>query len=188
MATLYTMVGLPASGKSTYTSTLNKDTTKVVSTDAIRAELYGDEAIQGNGAVVFAEAHKRVAQYLAEGYDVVLDATHVGRKDRRRALTHKADKHVAVYVGTDAEECKRRNALRERVVPAEVIDRMAQRLTMPTIEEGFDEIVIIKQSQDYLFFVKKVLTNNRRRGIMDTGRLSRIGRCGRRQEGATLHH
>ena len=49
-----------------------------------------------------------------------------------------------MYVSTDVEECKRRNAQRERVVPIEVIERMASKLVVPTVEEGFDAVIEIK--------------------------------------------
>ena len=140
MNTLYTMVGLPASGKSTYTEA-HKECV-VVSTDAIREELLGSAENQERGAEVFAEAHRRVAQALAEGHDVIIDATNVTRKARKQWTAHKA-RHVAVYVATDKEECKRRNAQRQRHVPTDVIDRMSQRLTIPTEDEGFEEIIIL---------------------------------------------
>ena len=140
MNTLYTMVGLPASGKSTYTEA-HKECI-VISTDAIREELLGSAENQERGAEVFAEAHRRVAQALAEGHDVIIDATNVTRKARKQWIAHKA-RHVAVYVATDKEECKRRNAQRQRHVPTDVIDRMSQRLTIPTEDEGFDEVIIL---------------------------------------------
>ena len=140
MNTLYTMVGLPASGKSTYTEA-HKECV-VVSTDAIREELLGSAENQERGAEVFAEAHRRVAQALAEGHDVIIDATNVIRKARKQWTAHNA-RHVAVYVATDKEECKRRNAQRERVVSTEVIERMASKLVVPTVEEGFDAVIEI---------------------------------------------
>lgn len=140
MATLYTMVGLPASGKSTFAEA-HKECV-VVSTDAIREELLGNAECQERGNEVFAEAHKRVAQALAQGHDVIIDATNVTRKARKQWTVHTAH-HVAVYVSTDKEECKRRNAQRQRQVPTDVIDRMSQRLVVPTEDEGFEQVIIL---------------------------------------------
>lgn len=141
MSTLYTMVGLPGAGKSTFAKAHPECV--VISTDAIRAEMFGSEDCQENGNDVFAEAHRRVTKALQDGHDVIIDATNVTRKARKQWLKHTA-RHVAVYVATDVEECKRRNAQRDRHVPTEVIDGMAQRLTIPTAgEEGFDEVIII---------------------------------------------
>jgi predicted kinase len=43
------------------------------------------------------------------------------------------------------EECKRRNRLRERVVPEEAMDRMAARLELPREEEGFARVRVVRQ-------------------------------------------
>lgn len=49
---VYVLVGCPACGKSTFAKNFDNDTV-VISSDAIREELYGNEAIQGNGKEVF---------------------------------------------------------------------------------------------------------------------------------------
>ena len=92
---------------------------------------------------VFAELHRRVREALAQGKDVIYDATNVERKTRKNIINSFDAQHVCVYVSTDVEECKRRNAQRERVVPTEVIERMASKLVVPTVEEGFDAVIEI---------------------------------------------
>jgi predicted kinase len=52
----------------------------------------------------------------------------------------------AVYFDTPIEVCMARNAARERVVPAAAMQRMARRLTPPTLDEGFQRIVVIRPS------------------------------------------
>ena len=138
MNRLYTMVGLPGSGKSTFTK--NHTECVVVSTDAIRVELFGSEECQENGSLVFEIAFKRIRKALAQGCDVIFDATNVSRKARKSVFQFNAE-HIAVFVNTDVEECKRRNAQRERKVPEFVIDRMASRLIAPTVEEGFEKVL-----------------------------------------------
>lgn len=140
MNILYTMVGLPGSGKSTFTK--NHTECVIVSTDAIRAELFGFEECQENGSLVFEIAFKRIRKALAQGCDVIFDATNVSRKARKSVFQFNA-KHIAVFVNTDVEECKKRNTQRERKVPKFVIDRMASRLVAPTIEEGFEKIIVL---------------------------------------------
>ena len=138
--TLYTMVGLPASGKSTFAA--NHPECIVVCPDEIRARLYGDASIQGNGAQVFSIAFKHINQALAAGHDVIFDATNTKRRYRKAIFKNAPSAyHVAVYLKTPLEVCKERNAKRERVVPNEVIERMAVYLNPPTIEEGFKEII-----------------------------------------------
>lgn len=142
MAILYTMCGLPGAGKSTFTKKHGECV--VVSSDAIRAELYGSEEEQGDGAKVFAILNKRVAEALADGHDVIYDATNVTRKGRRAIIKRFDAVHVCVFINTSKDECIRRNANRTRHVPVEVIEKMAERLAVPTIAEGFSKIIEIK--------------------------------------------
>lgn len=140
MNTLYTMVGLPGSGKSKFA---NKHIgCVIVSTDEIRAELFGSAECQENGNLVFSIAFDRIRKALAEGFDVIFDATNVSRKARKSVFQFDA-KQIAVFVNTDVEECKRRNAQRERHVPEFVIDKMASRLVAPTVEEGFEKVIVL---------------------------------------------
>lgn len=142
MATIYTMVGLPGAGKSTF-SAAHPDCV-VVSLDGIRGELYGDESIQGNGKEVIGLAFSRIAKSIGAGKDVIFDATNVSIKRRRVILnSFKHASHVAVYVATPLNECKRRNASRARHVPEHVIDKMAMSLVPPTTLEGFEKIIVI---------------------------------------------
>lgn len=143
MPYLYTMIGLPGAGKSTIIKNKYKNYI-VVCPDDIRAELFGDANCQKQGDYVFTLAHQRIEQALAQGFDVVFDATNTQKRYRKDIFKkHPNATHVAVYVSTPIETCKKRNAARNRVVPEEVIDRMAKRLDAPTVEEGFSSIVYV---------------------------------------------
>lgn len=146
MSILYVMVGLPGSGKSTIAKGMHG--IKIVSSDSIREELYGDESIQGDGKVVFSILNKRVLTELEKDNNVVIDATCTRRKDRValcKRFRGVASSIVAIYVATPLEQCKERNAKRDRVVPEEVIDRMYEALRdkQPILNEGFDSIITI---------------------------------------------
>ena len=140
MNKLYTMIGLPGSGKSTFTK--NHKECVIISTDAIRAELFGSEECQENGSLIFKIAFKRIREALEQGCDIIFDATNVSRKARKCVFQFNAE-HIAVFVNTDVEECKRRNSQRERKVPEFVIDKMASRLVAPTVEEGFEKVIVL---------------------------------------------
>lgn len=140
MSILYTLVGLLASGKSTFCK--SHPECVYVSSDAIREELYGCEATQGNPIAVFSIAHARIAHYLALGYNVIFDATNLTVKNRAKALSHNAY-HIAVYFDVPVEVCKKRNSLRSRVVPEYVYDKMTKQLCKPTKFEGFDEVLVV---------------------------------------------
>lgn len=67
------MIGVSGSGKSTVVAEIAKETgAEIVSSDAIRGEIYGDENCQANPARVFEIVHKRVQKALREGRDVIM--------------------------------------------------------------------------------------------------------------------
>ncbi len=76
----YMMVGLPGSGKSFFAEYVYNAI--VHSSDAIRAELLGDEGDQSQQNMVFTTLHERVLRDLADGKDVVYDATNINYKRR----------------------------------------------------------------------------------------------------------
>lgn len=137
---LYTLVGLPACGKSTYC--MNSNDCVIVSTDAIRKELYGDESVQTNNAKVYYIAHDRIALALASGKNVIFDATNINAKARKRILKHNAY-HIAVCFLVSVDKCKEQNAMRFRHVLESVIDDYNKRMIIPTKAEGFDEVLFI---------------------------------------------
>lgn len=142
MATVYTMVGLPGAGKSTYVN-MHKNTCKVVCPDEIRAELYGDSAIQGDGKKVFNIAFAQINEAVKNGKDVIFDATNITKKARKTIMNRVPNVcHVAIFINTSIEECKARNQQRVRHVPEIVIDNMANKMSIPTAAEGFVKVEI----------------------------------------------
>lgn len=144
---LIVMVGISGSGKSTFANGLKTSlNATVVETDAIRAELFGDANDQSQGFRVFALAKKRVAELLDQGKNVVIDATSLTRRDRKdwinMARGHAASPEAYV-VKTDVATAKRQNLKRARNVPEFVIDRQAAKFTIPTKDEGFDNVTIV---------------------------------------------
>ncbi len=146
MATLYMLIGIPGSGKSTYSKN-NKlfSNCTIINPDALRKEYFGSESIQARNQDIFAEAHKRVLTALYSGQDVVFDATNIRRHDRETLISRLPDgtKTIALYFNTPLYECLRRNAARARYVPDKVIHRMYHALEKPTCDE-FDKIIYCK--------------------------------------------
>ena len=145
------MVGLAGSGKSTCSENIyivdnNGNATKpnIHSSDALRAEMFGDERDQEHHKEVFEELHKRVKEDLRNGMDVIYDATNINKK-RRAAFVNELARincnKVCVCVMTPYETCLRFNENRDRTVPENAIKKMYMNWTPPHVSEGFDMVV-----------------------------------------------
>lgn len=144
---LILLVGIPGSGKTTYAKNYIEKVPNTIhlSSDAIRAELYGDESIQGNPAEVFSLMQKRAVEALNDGYDVLYDATNITRKDRACIIDicPKFAKIECRIIWAPIEECIKRDATRGRTVGKEIIDRMLKKFQAPYYDEGITRIEII---------------------------------------------
>ena len=144
------LVGLPASGKSTFAESISLNYKHfgypcvVHSSDAIRKELWGSEEDQQHPEIVFEEMRQRTKRSLSEGVSVVYDATNLSRKRRVGLLQDLGKdfkgKKICAVVLARPEEILRRNSARERHVPEDVIHRMLLSYQPPCFGEGFDEI------------------------------------------------
>jgi predicted kinase len=78
---LVLLVGPSGAGKTTYAAA-NFAGELVVSSDAIREELYGTQVMTGSQDAVFNAVRKRARAALANGTSVVIDSTNLRRDDR----------------------------------------------------------------------------------------------------------
>lgn len=141
------LVGISGSGKSTYAEeNALIGNYKIVSSDTIREELYGDASCQSNPAKVFKIAHNRICEYLEQGENVIFDATNLESKHRKQLLTRidyiPGVKKVCWIIFPPVEWCISNQDLRERKVPERVIRRQFKKFQMPTADEGWDRIII----------------------------------------------
>lgn len=148
---LILLVGVPGSGKTTYAKEYMQSNINVIhlSSDGIRQELYGDESTQGNPNEVFSLMQSRAVEALNNGQNVIYDATNITRKDRSGILSL-CPKFVNIEVHiiwSPIETCIERDAVRERTVGKDIIDRMLKRFQAPYYDEGIDEIKIIKPKE-----------------------------------------
>lgn len=148
-------VGLPGSGKSTYAEMLRHQKHRrivpieIVSSDAIREEVFGDVNDQKHNGEVFNIMFQRSCNALKAGKDVFYDATNLSAKRRMTLIQQIKDikdipkiSFQCVIFAVPFEECLHRNNERERVVPEYAMLRMYKSFEPPHQSEGWDLISI----------------------------------------------
>jgi predicted kinase len=143
---LAVMVGLPASGKSTYAYKLAQENNAIIfSSDDLREELYGDVNDQEHNHELFVELHRRIKKALKEGHNVIYDACNLSSK-RRIAFLQEL-KHIpcwkeCIIMATPYQQCLHNNKARSRKVPEHVIERMCKQFDTPYYYEGFNRVTV----------------------------------------------
>ena len=139
----FMMVGIAGSGKSTVASKIaaSLDGCLVLSSNAIRAELYGDAAIQDDARRVFQVMEERTMEALKAGHSVIYDATNIlaWRRQELLAKLPLGVEKICLWVNVPVEQALRNNQMRERHVPEDVIRHQAEQLEKPMKAEGWDE-------------------------------------------------
>jgi len=128
---LVVLVGASGAGKSTLAARLFAPD-QILSSDAYRRMLSGDEADQTATVVAFRRLHHDLHVRLAERRTTVVDATNVTAFARRSlvriAVTHGVPA-VALVLDLDPALVHARNATREgRIVPSDAIDQQLRDL------------------------------------------------------------
>ena len=149
MTKLILLIGLPGSGKSTLAKQLLTECPQMhlISTDAIRGQLFGSEVIQGPWLLIWRELERQLQQAITAEQEVIYDATNAQRKNRREVITLARDCGfsyiMGVWVKTPLWLCLARNQKRIRQVPEDIIFRMHRQLrdAPPSLEEGIDELM-----------------------------------------------
>jgi protein phosphatase len=151
---LVVLVGAAGAGKSTFAAQwFGAD--EVLSSDAFRLRIAGDESDMAITRVAFGVLHKALERRLAQGRLTVVDATNVERHARRALVTRALAAGipaVAIVLALPAQVVHAQNALRPgRVVPRDVVEqhvRMLEHgLRAGALQvEGFAEVAIIRDS------------------------------------------
>jgi predicted kinase len=138
-------IGLPGSGKSTW---FKRHNILPLSSDMVRILLFDDVTEQRYQDLVFSTLRSMLrARLLAKRPWNYLDATNLSAHERRSwvKLAHDFGYEAhAVFFDVPPEVCIERNRRRERNVPEDVMQRMAQKLRPPKFEEGFAKITVVR--------------------------------------------
>ena len=157
MPTLYMLIGVPASGKSTWRKE-NAGHAEIISTDDIIDHRAATLGVTYNDVFkdTIKEATKLANNHAIKAFsgdkDVVWDQTNITKRSRasKLAMVPKHYHKTAVFFATPLEEewQRRLNSRPGKSIPAHILDSMVEMLEMPELDEGWHTI-------DYLMNAKQ---------------------------------
>ena len=161
MAKLIMMSGIPGSGKSTWAKNHMKASDIYISRDDIRFSMLNEtDDYFAHEDEVIKEFFNRINNALANGYNVIADATHLNKSSRANFLSKVEGYEGLEIVYMDIPLCTalERNDLRTNraFVPRGVIRRMWNQYQPPTFEEGFDKIYKVDKDNKISIIIKEI--------------------------------
>lgn len=137
-------IGLPGCGKSTW---FHNQKIVPLATDHLRLLLADDEDEQRFQADIFAALRYLIRKRIDFKRPVTyVDATNLTRRFRRQFFDIAKTRPCrieALYFDVPFEICVERNRTRGRRVPANIMQAMFEKMTPPSLEEGFHRITTI---------------------------------------------
>jgi predicted kinase len=138
-------IGLPGSGKSSW---FKRHNVVPLSSDMVRSLLFDDVREQRFQDLVFSNLRSMLkARLIAKRPMNYVDATNLTPQERQHwiklAKDYQYEVH-AVFFDVPLEVCLERHQRRDRVVPEDVMRRMAAKLKPPAFEEGFAKITVVR--------------------------------------------
>ncbi len=174
---LIILVGLPASGKSTFAKALKKSLESkdleskvhIVDTDRIRTELFGTEFHPDNEPIVLQEKDSRIQALLqARPPNIVIsdDLNYLtSQRQKLRQIAQDAGaQYLILYISTPVEKALEWNQNRENQVPDKVIRRINAKLDPPGKKYQWDtafysiDLTTASVSQAVSDFLEKLQT------------------------------
>lgn len=146
--TVVLAIGLPGSGKSSW---FKRHNIRPLSSDLLRELLFDDEQEQRFQDLVFSNLRSMLkARLIARRPMSYVDATNLTPHDRHSWIKLAKDYGYDVqglFFDVPLEVCLERHARRGRVVPEDIMRKMAGKLKPPTFEEGFSKITVVRVKQ-----------------------------------------
>jgi predicted kinase len=138
-------IGLPGSGKSSW---FKRHNVVPLSTDMMRALLFDDVREQRFLDLVFSNLRSMLkARLIAKRPMNYVDATNLTPQERQHWIKLAKDYNYevhAIFFDVPLEVCVERHQRRDRVVPEDVMRRMAAKLKPPAFSEGFAKITVVR--------------------------------------------
>ena len=138
-------IGLPGSGKSSW---FKRHNLTPLSSDMVRALLFDDVREQRYQDLVFSNLRSMLkARLIAKRPMNYVDATNLTPQERQHWVKLAKDYNYevhAVFFDVPLDVCIERHQRRDRVVPEDVMRRMAAKLKPPAFDEGFAKITVVR--------------------------------------------
>jgi len=138
-------IGLPGSGKSSW---FKRHNVVPLSSDMVRTLLFDDVREQRFQDLVFSNLRSMLkARLIAKRPTNYVDATNLTPQERQHWIKLAKDYNYevhAVFFDVPLQVCLERHERRDRVVPEDVMRRMAAKLKPPAFEEGFAKITVVR--------------------------------------------
>jgi predicted kinase len=138
-------IGLPGSGKSSW---FKRHNVAPLSSDMVRSLLFDDVREQRFQDLVFSNLRSMLkARLIAKRPMNYVDATNLTPQERQHWIKLAKDYNYevhAVFFDVPLEVCLERHQRRDRVVPEDVMRRMAAKLKPPAFDEGFAKITVVR--------------------------------------------
>jgi len=138
-------IGLPGSGKSSW---FKRHNVTPLSSDMVRSLLFDDVREQRYQDLVFSNLRSMLkARLIAKRPMNYVDATNLTPQERQHWVKLAKDYNYevhAVFFDVPLDVCIERHQRRDRVVPEDMMRRMAAKLKAPSFEEGFAKITVVR--------------------------------------------
>lgn len=138
-------IGLPGSGKSSW---FKRHNVVPLSSDMLRSVLFDDVREQRFQDLVFSNLRSMLkARLIAKRPMNYVDATNLTPQERQHWIKLAKDYNYevhAVFFDVPLEVCIERHQRRDRVVPEDIMRRMAAKLKSPSFDEGFAKITVVR--------------------------------------------
>lgn len=137
MRNLTVLIGIPGAGKTTIAKSLFPGHVRV-SFDALPNRTRNDE-------------DKLIIRTCRKGLDIIVDSANVDRLKRMKYVRFAREFGYSVHallIDTSLDAALARNEARERKVPEGLVRAYCEKLEMPTLDEGFDNVFIMWNDWD----------------------------------------
>lgn len=149
------LVGVPASGKTTYRKDYCRDYAVISSDDYIEERAKEDNTTYNEAFTKYVGAATKSCQAkfilaTSAGFNIIWDQTNLSSDKRRRVLEQLPSDYIktcVVFPCPEYDEHQKRLASREgKVIPPHIINTMRKNFELPDVSEGFDYIIEMVKS------------------------------------------